>query len=168
MLLSWPSLVIAQISDTYIARISERCVLVKEILDKQQRKDLVTRINVGRDYQNAIAQQQAFLTRLKSNNLPTEQFQLQTQLVEAELDRLRSSGGAYNQYDDALGGLLDIDCKEKPLDFAIQLQKTRDLRFAVGQQVSRVDATLARYREMIVNLQTELQQVSNAVLGEAE
>lgn len=166
-LLLAPITAYAQLDDAYVLRVRDRCSLVKNLLEQQRRHDLVARINIGRDYQNSIAQQQALLARLRNNKFGSEQFDVQTKLVEVELNNLRGTGGAYNAYDDALGELLGIDCAQEPLDFINQLDETRARRAAVQQQIERINLTLARYREMVVNLQVEIERVQNAVLGEA-
>lgn len=145
--------------------VSERCTSVKLALDQQRRRDIVTRINRGRAYQTIIDQMHAVGDRVRNNQMNTQPFEQQQATLTAQFETFRS---AFTAYDDALGVLLGIDCTSKPVDFLVQLATVRQLRNDVGIQVNQIKATLGRYREIIVNLQAELERLRNAVLGEQQ
>lgn len=143
--------------------VAERCDLVKSVLTQQRKRDLVSRINRGRAYQNAITQQQALISRMRNNQLNADSYASQASGIQAGVDRFRN---AYTQYDDAMGALLQIDCAQKPNDFINQLEKVRTLRGAVGEQVTATETAMNEFREHVVTLQSEIDRLRNSVLGE--
>lgn len=145
--------------------VRDRCTSVKLLLDQQRRRDIVTRINRGRAYQTIIDQMRALGDRVRNNQMNTQPFEQQQAALTAQFETFRS---AFTAYDDALGVLLGMDCTDKPVEFLVQLAKVRQLRSDVGVQVNQVKTTLVRYREIVVNLQAELERLRNAVLGERQ
>lgn len=141
--------------------VKERCDLIKKALEQQRRRDLVSRINRGRAYQDLIDQMDALTNRVKNSQLNTTPFAAQLSEIKGGFDGFRAS---YTTYDEGLGLLLQTDCSAS--EFLVQLDKTRQLRKDIGAWVSKIETSSLRQREIIVNLQNELERVSNAVLGE--
>ncbi|HEU5187560.1 MAG TPA: hypothetical protein VFT87_03585 [Candidatus Saccharimonadales bacterium] len=145
--------------------VSERCGSVKIALDQQRRRDLVTRINRGRAYQTIIDQLQALTDRVRNNQMAVQPFEQQVAVLKQDFELFRTS---YTAYDDGLRTLLNIDCKDKPGEFLAQLIQVRQLRTQIGEREKAISDTLGRFREIMVNLQHELERLRNAVLGEQQ
>lgn len=143
--------------------VSERCDLVKSVLGQQRKRDLVSRINRGRAYQNAITQQQALVTRLRNNQLNADSYASQANDIQSGVDRFRS---AYTQYDDSIGALLQIDCAQKPNEFINQLEKVRVQRAVVGERITSIENSMTAFRNHVVTLQSEIDRLRNSVLGD--
>lgn len=143
--------------------VQNQCATLKTALDQQRRRDLVARINRGRAYQNLSDMMQALTNRARISQMNAQPFEQQLETLNASIETFRSS---YTSYDDALAALLRIDCQNQPAQFLTQLIKTRQLRLAVGEQVATIEGALGRYRQIITNLQVELERIRNAVLGE--
>lgn len=152
----------AQSPTEYLEVIKTRCEAAKQLIDSQRRSDLVARINKGRAYQTMIDQQNAFSQRLRNNHLASDEFDRQTAAVQDGVNRFRE---AYGRYDDALDKMLDIDCKNKPQEFADQLVLARSLRQIVGNEIASTDTELARYRQLVVKFKLQLEPASNAAGG---
>ncbi|HSE29185.1 MAG TPA: hypothetical protein VLA77_01195 [Candidatus Saccharimonadales bacterium] len=142
--------------------IIERCDIIKQSLDKQRRRDLVSRINRGRDYQNLIDQQQALTDRVRNNGLDYVKFEQRLSELKVAFDNFRKS---YTAYDDGLSTLTAIDCKKEPANFFGQLLAVRALRSDVGQKSLLIKDILSLQRDLIVNLRLELQQVEESIVG---
>lgn len=145
--------------------VSDRCSSIKIALHQQRQRDLVTRINRGRAYQTLIDQLQALTDRVNNNQMATQPFEQQLAVLKQEFDLFRA---AYTSYDDGLRTLLNADCKEKPGDFLAQLVHIRQLRAKIDSHEKVIASILGRYREIIINLQQELERLRNAVLGEQQ
>lgn len=145
------------------ALITERCSIIKQTLDKQRRRDLVSRINRGREYQNLIDQQQALTDRIRNNGMDQTAFGQRLNELKAAFDAFRSD---YTLYDDAFSGLLNVDCKKDPGNFLSALINVRQLRQKVGEKTQKIADILALQRELIVDLRLKLEQIENAVVGD--
>lgn len=154
------SVAYAQTSDGYLKLVQDNCSELKTTIEAQRKHDLVTRINKGRAYQTVLDQQHAFSQRLKNNKLAASQFEQQTAEVQAGVERFRT---AYNRYDDALGTLLSVNCSAQPQVFAEQLLVARALRAIIGGEVAGIEASLAAYRQTVVVLQQEIEQLNEAI-----
>ena|SRR5687767_1940443 len=144
------------------ALITERCSLIKQTLDKQRRRDLVSRINRGREYQNLIDQQQALTDRIRNNGMDHVAFEQKLADLKNAFDAFRNS---YTLYDDAFSDLLKVDCKKDSSDFLTQLINVRLLRQEVGTKTVQIADILRVQRELIVNLRIELERIEDSVVG---
>jgi hypothetical protein len=133
--------------------IRDRCQSLHLLLDELQRRDLVSRTNLGREYENVARLFSAFNQRVKNNNLNAQQFEQLTSDFNSASAQFRS---AYVQYDDGLIALQQIDCKDKPADFDTQLGKTRELRDITEGAATHANAIAGQYRTQMVQLQAEL------------
>jgi hypothetical protein len=146
----------AQAQDATAARyqtISDRCQSLHLLLDELQRRDLVSRTNLGREYESVARLFTAFNQRVKNNNLSAQPFEQLAADFTAATSQFRS---AYVQYDDSLIELQQIDCKDKPADFDAQLARTRELRDATEGAATHANAISGQYRTQMVQLQAEL------------
>lgn len=148
--------VTAQAQDPLAVRyqaISDRCQSLRLLLDELQRRDLVSRTNLGREYESVARLFGAFNQRVKNNNLNAQQFEQLTVDFNNAASQFRS---AYVQYDDGLIALQQIDCKQKPAEFDAQLTRTRELRDATEGAATHAHAISGQYRTLMVQLQAEL------------
>lgn len=133
--------------------ITNHCQDLHNLIDQLQRRDLVSRTNLGREYESIDNQLNAFNTRIRNNNLDSQPFtELLTQFNDAA-NQLRDS---YVHYDDGLNKLENIDCQKKPADFDAQLTQTRQLRDETEGAASRALAITGQYRDLVAQLQTAL------------
>lgn len=133
--------------------ISERCESLKLLLDGLQRRDLVSRTNLGREYESSVRLFNAFTQRVKNNSLNYQPFEQLTSEFGTATTQFRS---AYVQYDDTMIKLQDVDCKTKPADFDALLTRTRELRDATEGASTRANAIAGQFRTQMVQLQAEL------------
>lgn len=133
--------------------ISSRCQELHSLIDQLQRRDLVSRTNLGREYESIDNQLTAFNTRIHNNNLDNQPFvQLLTQFDDAA-NQFRDT---YVHYDDSLNSLQNIDCQKNPADFDNQLTQARTLRSATEDAAQRAQDVLGQYRTLTQTLQTQL------------
>jgi hypothetical protein len=153
VLFTMPATVLAEESSAeHRQLIVKQCDQLHDSISALRKRDLVSRLNRGRDYDDVVKQLNAFEQRLKNSHYDSSQFE-QTSLKAAnQVDQFRE---AYNRSDDGLVALAQIDCKTKPGDFETKLQEVRVLRQEVTATIKRVDETLQQYREAVVALQTQ-------------
>lgn len=146
-----PGFVYAQSSlDTAkLNMISQSCSGIQTTLDQLQRRDLVTRTNLGRAYEDQITQIDSFTQRLHANNISSQT--LDGPIAEFKND-VNSFRAAYVQYDDRMTTLRQIDCRNQPNDFANSLDQTRISRQNLSDTVANGDASLVAYRQALVGL----------------
>ena len=123
------------------------------LLDELQRRDLVARTNLGREYESMTRLFNAFNQRVRNNNLNAQPFE---QLASQFNDATAQFRAAYVQYDDSMIKLKDTDCKNKPGDFDAQLAQTRSLRDATEGASTHAAAIAGQYRTQMAQLQSEL------------
>jgi hypothetical protein len=148
--------VVAQAQDTAAARrhtISERCQNIQLLLNELQRRDLVSRTNLGREYESTARLFTAFIQRVRNNNLNVQEFERLASQFNDATSQFRS---AYVQYDDSLIKLQEIDCRAKPGDFDSQLAQTRTLRDATEGSSTHAAAIAGQYHTQMVQLQANL------------
>lgn len=153
-LLAIPSAALAQ--DPIAVRyqtISDRCQSLQLLLQELQRRDLVSRTNLGREYESIARLLSAFNQRVKNNNLSPQSLERLTVDFNNAASQFRS---AYVQYDDGLIALQQIDCKQKPADFDAQLTRARELRDATEGAATYANAIAGQYRTLMVQIQSEL------------
>lgn len=142
--------------------ISNHCQDLHNLIDQLQRRDLVSRTNLGREYESIDNQLSAFNTRIRNNNLDSQPF---AQLLGQFNDAANQLREAYVHYDDGLNKLENIDCQKKPADFDAQLAQTRQLRDATEGAASRALAITGQYRDLVAQLQATLPSSNNKKAG---
>ena len=149
-----PPVAVAQ--DTAALRmqaIRENCQSIRLLLDTLQRRDLVSRTNLGREYESMGRLFSAFKQRVQNNNLDAAAFtQLATQFTTAT-NNFRS---AYVRYDDSLIRLQQINCQDSPGDFDVQLASVREQRDATEGLSRQAAAIAGQYRDRMADLQLSL------------
>ena len=133
--------------------ISERCQSIRLLLDELQRRGLVSRTNLGREYESTVRLFTAFNQRVRNNNINAQPFEQLTAEFSDATNQFRS---AYVEYDDSMIKLQGTDCQAKPGDFDTQLTETRRLRDATEGAHTRAAALAGQYRTQMVQLQSTL------------
>jgi hypothetical protein len=133
--------------------IQQRCTVLQTGLDQLQRRDLVARTNRGREYENVITQLDALAQRLHNNNIATPTLDVPENEFKNDVNAFRD---AYVLYDNSMNVTKNIDCRNKPADFATALEQSRVLRAEVGAAVTKGEDALIAYRQAVVELQATL------------
>lgn len=132
--------------------IGEHCQSFAGLIDQLQRRDLVSRTNLGREYEAVNRQLNAFNQRLRNNDIDAKPFeQLTVQFTEAT----NAFRAAYVRYDDSLNKLLTIDCKTDPTAFDAQLATARSQREATLSAVNRAGEVIGQYRAQVQQLSVQ-------------
>lgn len=142
--------------------ISSHCQELHSLIDQLQRRDLVSRTNLGREYESIDNQLTAFNTRLHNNNLDNQPF---VQLLGQFNDAANQFRDAYVHYDDGLNALENINCQKDPVGFDTQLVQTRQLRDETEGAASRALAITGQYRDLTASLQETLPSSKKSVTG---
>lgn len=160
VVLASPS-VLAQeaISPARLMAISAKCDDLHFTLQKLQRSDAVSRTNMGREYENILDQLKALSDRLENNKINNAQFDALREELKSTIDAFRA---AYIEYDNTLTSLRQIDCKTKPADFDLALQRTHGLRATIHAQTVTAEGIIARYREEVQKFRGELERLNKA------
>ena len=141
--------------------IAQHCKELGTILDSLQRRDLVSRTNLGHEYEGTAKVLTAFSQRVRNNNLDQQPYE---QLIAQFTDATTQFREAYVHYDDSLNTLKDIDCETKPGAFESQLVVTRSLRDTTEGASTHAAGIVGQFRALMMQLQTTLpdQPVSGA------
>ncbi len=133
--------------------ITDNCQSLGTLLDQQQRRDLVSRTNLGREHENIARQLSAFNQRMRSSNLnavPYEQLLTQLNGVTTQFRE------AYIRYDDRMNELRQVDCRTAPDVFEVKLAETRVLRDATEGAIVHAAALVGQYRDSLAQIQAQL------------
>lgn len=124
--------------------IKQHCSSSQFALQQIEKRDAVSRINRGRDYDQMIRQVSALNSRLAYNKInASDLLQLTTDLGNG-VDKFRV---AYDHYDSDMSEALSTNCKDKPADYYQVIVKARTDRSAVGDQVNAINDLMAQYRQ---------------------
>lgn len=163
ILCSLPLAAVAQdAASTRLTIITQHCKQLHNLLDAQQRRDLVSRTNLGREYETVDKELAAFTQRIHNNNLSNTSFQ---QLLSQFRDATSRFREAYIAYDDSLNSLQAINCQDRATDFDAQLTVTRGLRDTVEGTITHAAALVGQYRDATVQLVDQLPQSSSGTSG---
>ena len=136
-----------------------RCQALDTLLDQLQRRDLVSRTNLGREHENIARQLGAFNQRLRNNNHNAGPYE---QLL-GDLNRATTQfREAYVRYDDSMNSLRQIDCRTAPGDFELKLAETRALRDTTEGAITHAAAIVGQYRDTVMQLQVGLPEPAEA------
>ncbi len=134
------------VSSDMLDMIRSRCSNSQFALQEIQKRDAVSRINRGRDYDQMLRQISAFNSRFTYNKINTPDLIDLTTQLQGAVDTFRSN---YDHYDTDLSDALRVDCKQKPADYYAVIVKARDDRNAVGDQVTKIVDLMNQYRGAI-------------------
>lgn len=133
--------------------IVDHCKSVQTAIGSLQRRDLVSRTNLGREYESIGKELNAFGQRVRNNGFSTQQYD---QLLSQLNDATAQFREAYVHYDDSLNALLSTNCQQKPGEFDTQLSTARNLRDITEGAASRAAAVVAQYRDAADTLASQL------------
>jgi hypothetical protein len=133
--------------------ISSHCKALHMLIDQLQRRDLVSRTNLGREYESVDKQLSAFNQRIHNNNINNQAY---TQLLTQFRDATTQFRDTYVHYDDSINKLQAIDCQAHTADFDAQLTVTRSLRDATEGTITHAAALVGQYRDLAVQLPSQL------------
>jgi hypothetical protein len=142
----------ADLNDQTRAKIAENCSVAQSTLQRISSSDTTTRINRGRDYDQVLKLFHAMNTRAASNNIAEPKLTELTKSFETALNDFRTN---YNQYNDQLKGTYESDCKNQTQTFYDALQKTRDGRSKINNDINKLDALINEYQVVVGGLAGE-------------
>lgn len=148
--------VLAKAEDVFVGReqiIATRCQEVIGLLDQLQRRDLVSRTNLGREHETIARMLSAFNQRLEHNHLDALPYIRFLAEINSITTQFRE---AYVRYDDSMNELRTIDCRTKPAEFDAKLAHTRQARDATEGAVTHAAAVISQYRDMLAQMRASL------------
>jgi hypothetical protein len=120
------------------------CRAAQTILSSIEKADTVTRVNLGKNYADALTLMFAGNARLAANHIASST----TSDITAQLDGgITSFKTAFNDYDDTLSGAITFPCQTDPSGFYNKLNDTRRLRDALHVIVSNLNRLLSDYSD---------------------
>lgn len=142
------------ISLTKAETITERCTAVQNQLRVVQRDDTKTRFYLGRYYETILNR---FITplnmRLTENNMMSEGFMG----VQSDFAKARTNFTIdFIEYQRGMDDLVVADCKAEPENFYAQLEKVRDRRAKVADDVMKLRNLMDVHRGLVVGLMEEV------------
>lgn len=141
------------LSDEKLETIRTRCSNSQFALQQIEKRDAVSRINRGRDYDQMLRQISAFNSRFAYNkiNMP-DLVQISSDLQNA-VNEFRAS---YDTYDNDIASALKINCKQDPSQYYGFIVQARTDRAVIGEKVKSINDLVAKYRAAIVAYQETL------------
>ena len=144
----------SDLSADTLQMVQARCSNSQFALQQIEKRDAVSRINRGRDYDQMLRQVSAFNSRLAYNKISTPDLLQITSDIQGAVDVFRAN---YDTYDNDLSDAVKIDCKQKPADYYNTIIKAREDRGAVGDQVDKINDLMNQYRSAIVSYKDKVQ-----------
>lgn len=148
---SWASVVNAQsapeLTEGEKNRISTNCVAIKSTVNQLHASDALLRVNRGQMYESmASSLMDKFNDRLSSNKLDNKAMTTVTSNYRTALTTFRTN---YISYEQKISEALRIDCSSKPVEFYNTLQKARELRTIVHEDVKKLHQLIDYYRSSV-------------------
>ncbi|MBR3164316.1 hypothetical protein IKF15_03400 [Candidatus Saccharibacteria bacterium] len=141
------------LSDEQIGLISQNCSSIKLQLQKIQRTDAKSRVNLGSRYERLSSELMLNLNLrlVKGNHASSTLAKQQTTFIN-ERERFRND---YIGYSQALDSLIAIDCRAKPQKFYDQLVLTRRKRADIAKSMRRIEGIIEKHRVAVESLKEE-------------
>ncbi len=154
LMLGFVSMPVFAITESQEVSIKEHCDAIKDGLKNVQRTDARTRVYLGGYYESILSK---FITplnmRLVENNLSTADF-IENQNKFGEMkDKFMED---FISYQKNLEDLVAMDCKKEPVDFYEKLEKVREKRKTVGQDVSKIRSLISGHVKLVSGLKGKL------------
>lgn len=141
------------LSDDKLEAIRTRCSSSQFALQQIEKRDAVSRINRGRDYDQMLRQISAFNSRFAYNKVNMPDLVQITSDLQNAVDEFRSS---YDAYDNDIASALKVNCKQDPSQYYGFIVQARTDRAAIGEKVRSINDLMAKYRAAIVTYQETL------------
>jgi hypothetical protein len=139
-----------------ISLIPQHCSSAQINLEELLKRDAVSRINRGRDYDETITQVTAMNSRIAYNKVNVPDLLTIASEMQLHIDRFRSVSD--KEYLEHLDAAIKFDCKGKPADFYSLIQQLRDDRNRVVAEITKLDELIGQYRQALVAYQQTLPQ----------
>lgn len=136
-----------ELSEEQKVTFSQTCVNVQSNLQRISSGDTTTRINRGRNYDQTLKLFYAMNTRVASNNITEPRLSEITKKFENELASFREN---YNLYNNQLKSTVDLNCSSNTQEFYNNLDKTRDKRFRLNENVIELNGLIEDYKIIIM------------------
>lgn len=141
------SLVRAQatpMTEAHIERIRGNCVKAQSTLTRLHASDALLRVNRGQLYELISTKLMApFNSRVALNRLNGASLVTVATNYESQLAAFRIS---YQQYEEAMSGVLRINCKNQPVAFYDSVGDTRMKRKKVNDSTLQLQQTVQQYK----------------------
>ncbi len=144
----------ADISPEKLSVIVQHCSSSQFALQQIEKRDAVSRINRGRDYDQMLRQVSAMNSRFAYNKISAPDMLQITSDMQSHIDKFRAN---YDKYDTDLTNAAAIDCKSKPADYYDVVTHARDDRNAVGDEVQTINDLTNQYRSALVKYKDTVQ-----------
>lgn len=136
-----------ELTDAEKNRISSNCVAIKSTVNQLHASDALLRVNRGQIYESmASSLMDKFNDRLSNNKLDNKAMTTVTTSYRTALTTFRSD---YISYEQKISEALRIDCSTKPVEFYNTLQKARELRGVVHEDVKKLHKLIDDYRSSV-------------------
>jgi len=129
--------------------ISQNCAAAQSNLQRLGSSDTTTRINRGRDYDQALKLFFTMNTRVASNNITEPKLAEITKEFENELSFFRDN---YNSYNEQLRNTIDFGCVSEPQEFYELLEASRSRRTILNANVTKLNKLIEDYQQAIKDL----------------
>lgn len=137
-----------QLTDENIRQIRSNCSATKSLLERVHNSDTLLRVNLGRQYETmSMRLMSPMNSRIASNRLDGSDLVATTASYETALTRFREN---YKVYEQQLSRTMQIDCRQRPVEFYDELTKSREYRKQVRTEVENLNKAIIDYQEIFV------------------
>lgn len=141
------------LGDDKLETIRTRCSNSQFALQQIEKRDAVSRINRGRDYDQMLRQISAFNSRFAYNKINMPDLVQTSSDLQNAVNDFRAS---YDTYDNDIASALKVNCKQDPSQYYGYIVQARTDRAVIGEKVKLINELTAKYRAAIVAYQETL------------
>jgi hypothetical protein len=135
----------APMTEEHIARIRASCVEAKSTMNRLHASDALLRVNRGQLFESISTKLMApFNSRVAINQLDSGKLVSITSVYGKELDGFRTD---YQQYEEAMSHVLQLDCTKQPVAFYDGVADARKKRDAVHTRAEALQKATRDYKE---------------------
>jgi hypothetical protein len=132
-------------TEEHIARIKANCVEAKSTMNRLHASDALLRVNRGQLFESISTKLMApFNSRVAINQLDSGKLVSITSVYGKELDGFRTD---YQQYEEAMSHVLQLDCTKQPVAFYDGVADARKKRDAVHARAEALQKATRDYKE---------------------
>ena len=143
-----------KLDDNRIGAISQNCSIIKERLRRIESVGAKSRVYLGTQYESIYSGLMSnFSLRLMRNGIAKQDIADQQAAFQSERERFRNDFIGYSQ---ELQSLIDMDCKNEPIKFYRQLEKTRKKRADITKSMERMDEIISKHRQSVLVIRDDL------------
>lgn len=135
----------APMTEEHIARIKANCLEAKSTMNRLHASDALLRVNRGQLFESISTKLMApFNSRVAINQLDSGKLVSITSVYGKELDGFRTD---YQQYEEAMSHVLQLDCTKQPVAFYDGVTDARKKRDAVHTRAEALQKATRDYKE---------------------